>query len=138
TGKVGYEDEITPSQAAQIIAFLNDQAGSASLGTALTSGSSSAANGREGARAAGPRAALDASGARTNPQKIVALAAYVLQDGGETFKLDAIKVQFQRARETMPKNLHRDLASAIATGWIEESAPGEYYLTYKADNILQS
>jgi|CXWL01.1.fsa_nt_gi hypothetical protein len=132
TGKVTYEDDITPSQAAQIITFLDSGHG-ATLGAGERAGARAG-----GPNVAGPRAALDASGATTNPEKIVALAAYVLQDGGETFKLDAVKVQFQRARETMPKNLSRDLGSAISSGWIEESETrGEYYLTNKVDNLLR-
>lgn len=134
TGKVGYEDEISATQAAEIIAFLNDAA-------APLRNPPSGAIQKEvgsGARSAGPRAALDATGAKTNPQKIVALARYVLQDGGETFNIDAVKVQFQRAREPMPKNMSRDLGLAIAAGWIEESEEGEYYLTNEAYKALQN
>jgi hypothetical protein len=133
SGKLSYEDNISVSQAALIIAFLHDPTGT--LGGAQPGTGGPGANPRGGV--SGPRAALNSSGAKTNAQKIVALAAYVLQDGGDTFKLDAVKVQFQRARETMPKNPNRDLSSAIAAGWVEAShEPGEYYLTHAVDNVL--
>ncbi|HCT76504.1 MAG TPA: hypothetical protein DGG94_02960 [Micromonosporaceae bacterium] len=141
TGKVGYEDEITVAQAAQIIGFLNADTGPTLLppnGGPAAGPSLVEAKVRTMIKVASPRAALEAAGAKTNPQKIVALAAWVLQDGGETFQLDAIKVQFQRAREMMPKNLSRDLASAITSGWVAESdMPGEYYLTNKVQNVLE-
>src|SRR3954471_21104234 len=101
-GKIGYEEEITAAQAAQIIAFLNAEEGSApSLGgPALGQTQPTAqANAKSVENA---RDAILRSGAKTNPEKIVALAAYVLLDGGETVKADAIKAQFQRARETTP------------------------------------
>jgi len=139
TGKVAYEDEITIAQAAQVIGFLNANASGSLPSGGLRSGVGGfAAGAPDEAKVTSPRAALDVTGAKTNPQKIVALAAYVLQDGGETFKLDAIKVQFQRAREATPKNLTRDLSTAIATGWVTETdTPGEYYLTSKVSNVLK-
>jgi hypothetical protein len=82
TGKVVYEDEITIAQAAQIIGFLNAEAGATLPGSGLLGrAGGSRAGASSDAKVASPRAALDASGAKTNPQKIVALAAYVLQDG---------------------------------------------------------
>ena len=68
--------------------------------------------------------------------QIAALAAYVLQDGGDTVKADAIKSQFQRARETTPAKFARDLSTAISTGWISEGEGGELYLTNKVSGIF--
>ncbi|MFF2050531.1 hypothetical protein ACFVU2_02920 [Leifsonia sp. NPDC058194] len=138
TGRVVYSDEITIAQAAQIISFLNSSGSSPdSLGTSadqpgsLGARKQAKANGLENAREA-----LDISGAKKNPEKIVALAAYVLQDGGETFKVEDVKTQFRRARETAPANFSRDMSAAIASGWIAEADPGEYYLTNKVSAVL--
>jgi hypothetical protein len=135
TGKLTYSDEITISQATQIVAFLNpDENGEgADLGGSLLEGSSKSKKAKQVENA---REAIEISGALKNPEKIVALGAYVLQDGGETFKAEDVKAQFRRARETAPGNFTRDLSLAIANGWIAEDAPGEYYLTNKVEGIL--
>lgn len=82
------------------------------------------------------RDALDISGAMKNPEKIVALAAYVMQDGGESFKVEDVKSAFRRARETAPANFPRDLDKAIAAGWVGDNGSGEYMLTAKVDGVL--
>lgn len=142
-GKVGYEDEITVAQAAQIIAFLNAsesaeiELGSGPAAGALGGGHSSAPSGRRSGRAVeSARDALDLSGAKTNPEKIVALGEYVLQDGGETFKVEDVKGQFRRARETAPANFSRDLSAAVQAGWIAQSDGEEYYVTNKIQGIF--
>ena len=86
-----------------------------------------------------PSEALKISGAETYSEKIVALAAYVLKDGRETFKPNDVKTEFRRAREKLPGNFRRDLNNAIRSGWIAEdqNANGEYYLTNKTDGILE-
>jgi hypothetical protein len=134
-GKVGYEDEISPAQAAQIIAFLNVNEGAApTIGGPALSDMSSA---RESTRKVeSAREALDISGAKTNPEKIVALGAYVLQDGGDTFKTEDVKTQFRRARETAPGNFARDLSTAVQIGWLAEDRTGEYYITNKIQGIF--
>ncbi len=136
-GKIGYEEEITAAQAAQIIAFLNADEGKAPpLGVPVLAPKPPARDARvklvENARDAIVRTA-----AKTNPEKIVALAAYVLQDGGDTVKADAIKAQFQRARETTPAKFARDLSTAISLGWISEGDGGELYLTNKVNGIFE-
>ena len=139
-GKVGYEDEITVAQAARIIAFLNADEGDPSLGRELSADLSDApqADSAKGTgKAVGSaREALDLSGARTNPEKIVALGQYVLQDGGETFKVEDVKAQFRRARETAPGNFSRDLAVAVKEGWIAHGESDEYYITNKIRGIF--
>lgn len=142
-GKVGYEDEITVTQAARIIAFLNADEGEPPLGadpgvglgdTAKPDGSKMTQKG--GKRVASAREALDLSGAKTNPEKIVALGQYVLQDGVETFKVDEVKAQFRRARETTPANFSRDLTVAVQAGWIAQDDGDEYYVTNKIEGIF--
>lgn len=142
-GKVGYEDQITVSQAARIIAFLNADEGDAPLrpdqGAGLggtTKGDDHKTTQQEGKQVASAREALDLSGAKTNPEKIVALGRYVLQDGGETFKVEDVKTQFRRARETTPGNFSRDLATAVQAGWIAQGDGDEYYITNKIQGIF--
>lgn len=141
-GKVGYEDEITVSQAARIIAFLNDDEGDAPLGADPGAGLDTAKGDRSKTsqqarkRVATAREALDLSGAKTNPEKIVALGQYVLQDGVETFKVDEVKAQFRRARETAPANFSRDLTAAVQAGWIAQGDGDEYYVTNKIEGIF--
>lgn len=135
-GKIGYEEEITASQAAQIIAFLNVDAGETGALGELVSAPKRSEREANAKLVENARDAILRSGAKTNPEKIVALAAYVLQDGGETVKADAIKSQFQRARETTPAKFARDLSSAIAAGWISEGEGGELYLTNKVSGIF--
>ena len=141
-GQLSYSDTVTIAQAAQIITFLNTGADPAPLG-----GSEPGSGTRDSQEtsstpkliASSPREALNISGAKTGPEKIVALAAYLLQDGElETFTLEQIKPQFQRAREPMPKNMSRDLDAAIQSGWIDSAgARGQFYLTSKVESVLE-
>jgi hypothetical protein len=136
-GKIGYEEEVTATQAAQIIAFLNADDGEApTLGTPVLAPKPPARDAHTNA-VENARDAIVRTGAKTNPEKIVALAAYVLQDGGDTVKADAIKAQFQRARETVPAKFARDLSLAITSGWIAEGDGGELYLTKNVEGILE-
>ncbi|MEJ7764675.1 MAG: hypothetical protein WKF86_04195 [Acidimicrobiales bacterium] len=139
-GKVSYEDEITVAQVARIIAFLNADEGDASLGPDLGAGLGDASRTdttKKTRNAVGSaREALDLSGAKTNPEKIVALGQYVLQDGGETFKVEDVKAQFRRARETAPSNFSRDLAVAVKEGWIAQGDGDEYSATNKVQGIF--
>ncbi|MDQ8043517.1 MAG: hypothetical protein REI11_02860 [Patulibacter sp.] len=144
TGKVSYLDEISIAQAARIIGFLNaDEDEAAELGS--PAGQASAGSLGETPKVdlarprpvQSPRDAIEVSGAKKNPEKIVALGAYVLLDGGETFKAEDVKGQFRRARETAPGNFSRDLSAAVTAGWIAEDSPGEYYLTNKVGGILE-
>jgi hypothetical protein len=140
TGKIAYEDEITVAQAAKIITFLNaDEGGNATLNgdSAETSGDLGDSDPKNrGTAIASAREALDLSGAKTNPEKIVALGKYVMQDGGDTFKVEDVKTQFRRARETPPANFTRDLGVAVKEGWLAEGDDGEYYVTNKIDGIF--
>lgn len=141
TGKLTYSDEITISQAAKIIEYLNSGTagveGGGGSGESLLD-SSTKDKKPDSKKIEGPRDALEVSGAQKNPEKIVALAAYFLQGGPETFKPDDVKAAFRRARETPPANFTRDLNLAIAAGWVQEDqdVSGTYYLTNKTDGIF--
>ena len=141
-GKVSYEDQITVAQAAQIITFLNTEGEVVTLGASAGAGAegpgaAAAATARQSGNAVGSaREALDLSGAKTNPEKIVALGKYVAQDGGDTFKVEDVKAQFRRARETAPANFSRDLSAAVQAGWIAQGDGDEYYITNKIQGIF--
>ncbi|WP_326561616.1 hypothetical protein [Micromonospora sp. NBC_01796] len=156
SGRLSYDDEITIAQAARIVALLNGPADpEVTAGMPSVSAIATDAVHRvtppvevpEQVRSnfqrnniADLREALEASEAKTNAEKIVALAAYLLQaDQVETFTLDAIKPLFRRAREAVPGNLARDLVSAIRSGWIGEAeAKGELFLTARAEKVLET
>lgn len=142
-GKLYYEDQITVSQAARIVTFLNAEEGDATLGldpSGSLCSTTKADNGKttqqDGKQVASAREALDRSGAKTNPEKIVALGRYVMQDGGETFKVEDVKTQFRRAREAPPGNFSRDLSTAVQAGWIAQADGDEYYITNKIQGIF--
>lgn len=140
TGKVGYEDQITVAQAARIITFLNADEDAATIDPEPGSATADALADSPAKGAEKPvgsaREALDLSGPKTNPEKIVALGQYVLQDGGETFKVEDVKAQFRRARETAPANFSRDLTVAVQAGWIAQGDGDEYYITNKIRGVF--
>ncbi|MFT8358756.1 hypothetical protein [Bifidobacterium aquikefiri] len=136
TGKVGFEEEISATQAAHIIAFLDGEE-TKSIGITDIS-SMSAPLGQQFVQklAESPQDAIKKSGAKTNAEKIVALAAYVLQGGGEAVKPNDIKAQFQLAREKTPAKFNRDLGTAILSGWLSRGDDHEIYLTDKVAGIF--
>jgi hypothetical protein len=137
SGRLTFEHEITLGQAAQIIAFLDDPASAVSASpTPLTTNSGSLG---ARSRSSGPRDALESSGAKTNPEKIVALAHHVLQDGAkDTFTAEDIRAAFRRARESVPGNMSRDMDTAMKAGWIAESdTKGEFYVLDRASRVIE-
>ena len=153
SGRLNFEDSITLTQAAQIVAFIDSSSGFDSLAAAPAVPPPSAvpvSASRMPSIEAEPvqlrplagltaAEALEKSGATTNPEKIVAFAALVLSDGQkETFTIDDIKPLFRRARHAVPANLSRDLSAAVRAGWVADADDkGEYYLTTKADAALE-
>ena len=140
--KLSYNDDITVVQAAQIISYLH-------AGIALTSPvtpspavaeSDSPAASERRRPGLTPRDALEATGAKTNPEKIVAFALYVEQQGGkDAFTIEDIRPLFRQARESVPGNLSRDLDAAIRSNWIAAAEDkGEYYVTEVAAGVLDS
>lgn len=143
TGKLSYSDEITLTQAAQIVAFLNSGLAAGLLPQQLGGNR----GGREiqealAPRSSGsPREALDTSGAKTNPERIVAFGLSTTQQGGkDTFTIDEIRPLFRRAGAAAPSNLSRDFVTAVTAGWIaeSESVKGEYYVLDRAAGALDS
>lgn len=75
---------------------------------------------------------MDASGAKRNPEKIVAIGAYFKQQlGQEVFTRKEVKLQFKNAAEAVPGNYTRDFDWAVNNGWLAPNpgAPKDYYVT---------
>lgn len=140
--RLSYSGDITVVQAAQIVSYLH-------TGIALASpvspppavaGFDGPAESERRRTGLTPRNALEAAGAKTNPEKIVAFALYVEQQGSkDTFTIEDIKPLFRQARESVPGNLSRDLDAAIRSSWIAAAEDkGEYYVTEVAAGVLDS
>lgn len=153
SGRVSFEEEISLSQAAYIIAYIgsSDPAASPSpVGPHMVTSAAITAtpvadtpkmiSALSSNTPSSPREALEFSGAKTNAEKIVTFALYIAQEGDkETFTLDDIRPLFRRARESAPGNFARDLAAAIKSGWvIESSVKNEYYIAAKAEAVLKT
>lgn len=140
TGEVSFKQNVTKSQAGQIIAFLGAQHQTESIYSHHTTTATLNQTTALSQRFETPRAAIEETAAKTNPEKIVALAAYVLQEGSrDTFSIEDIKPLFKRAGEITPKNFGRDLIGATKAGYIDESGQrGEYYITKKAINVIEN
>lgn len=133
--------KISLMQATQIIAFLARPANtntqseeeqilapiSGTMDTPLTNGS----------KYNSPREAINMLGAKTNPQKIVALALYlgITSQNNKLFSSQDIVVQFAKAGEKTPKNITRDLKDAVIAGYIYLGDEGKYRLLNSADTV---
>lgn len=137
TGKLSYSGEVSFAQAVRVLALLSSDTSSSNSGNPLGEGGGDTHSSLR-QDAISPKQALEASGAKTNPEKIVTFAALVCrQSGRDTFTLDDVRPLFKQAREAAPGNLARDLSSAIQSGWIAEAEDsGEYYLVGKAADVL--
>jgi len=121
-------------KAGQVIAFLHAPSGrsgpispsSASLTTSPVLTSRGMISGKS------PREFIVESGAKTNPQKILALAKYWMDLGGgtkETFSLSDIRPLFSKAGEPLPGNLSRDAQAAVRLSYIHDQGDEEYIIT---------
>lgn len=140
--KLSYDDDITIAQAAQIISYLDSDVALTTAASPIAAVSEVGGSLASERRPSGltPRDALASAGAKTNPEKVVAFALYVEQQGDKnTFTLEDIKPLFRHAREPTPANLSRDLDTAIRSNWVAPaSEKGEYYVTETAIDVLNS
>ncbi len=136
SGRILFEEDITLAQAAWIIAFLDQPQ---KENGSLFYESNISEIGKTEPSIPSPQDALEISGAKINSEKIVVFGIYALQEQNKTtFTLEDVKSLFQRAREPIPKNITRDLDTAVKTGWIAKSeSSGEFYVTNKAANVLE-
>ncbi|WP_410620574.1 hypothetical protein [Amycolatopsis sp. cmx-8-4] len=146
SGRISFEEDISLGEATKIVAFIDALHSGGNPDVSLDNngeqGKGVASSGGRPSRneSLTPREAIDVAGAKTNGEKIVALAANLLNSrDGDTFEIDEIGPLFQSARERVPAKINRDLSGAIASGWVAEAGKsGEYFLTKRVENILES
>jgi hypothetical protein len=91
--------------------------------------------------ASSPREFLRESHASTNPQKIATFGYYVCQhEAKENFSTEDLKEQFRKAHEVIPRNVSRDLGTAIKMGWVHEvpDKRGRYYMTNTGMQLVET
>ncbi|MFF9914732.1 hypothetical protein [Streptomyces sp. NPDC013457] len=155
TGRITFEQDINVAQGAQVIAIIQTPMGltpatpgpepPGSIPELAVAGESSIRelpSRSEPARESlpeSPRQALDASGAKTIPEKITAFAAYLtVVEDRETFSHQDLRRLFERARERIPTHFSREFDKAIRAGWIHEGMEkGAYYLSDSLRNLLE-
>ena len=80
-------------------------------------------------------------GAKKNPQKILAIANYLVNEMGQTaFAITDIRPLFKLANEPIPANLHRDFQIVSQNGWIapDHDEPKKYYITQTGLDALSN
>lgn len=84
-----------------------------------------------------PHAAIAKTGAKTNPQKIVALAFYIgaTSVNQKLFSVDDILACFKKAGESTPKNINRDFRDAVSAGYVYQEEKGVYRLLSSVDEV---
>ncbi|MFJ7958912.1 hypothetical protein ACIQ62_21770 [Streptomyces sp. NPDC096319] len=155
TGRIAFEQDINVAQGAQVIAIIQAPTGLiratpgpeppgslAELALLKEEGVRELSSRAQPARRSlpeSPRHALDASGAKTAPEKITAFAAYLtLVEGRETFGHKDLRRLFERAREGIPTHFSRDFDKAVRAGWIHEGTErGSYYLSDSLLSLLE-
>jgi hypothetical protein len=76
---------------------------------------------------------------KRNPDKILAIAAYLTDTRGmETFTPEDVKKEFKNASEPVPANYSRDWKWTVSNAWIAKSdeEPGEFYITLTGREAL--
>jgi hypothetical protein len=84
---------------------------------------------------------LNEIGAKSNPQKILVIANYLVRFmGKETFSIADIKPQFKVASEPIPANLSRDFQIVSQNGWIapDHEEPKMFFITKTGLDVLNN
>ena len=94
-------------------------------------GSGSSATSATAIGAKSIREYLLASKATKIPQQMTVIGHYLLesQQGKENFTMAELKKGFGDAKESVPANPNRDIASAIRRGWVAQREKDSYYVT---------
>lgn len=82
---------------------------------------------------------MDETGARRNPEKIVAIGAYLMQKlDQESFTQKEVKLQFKNAAEPIPGNYTRDFDWAVSNAWLAPMVGShrDYYVTKKGQEAI--
>lgn len=111
-------------------------------GTAALPAGRADADGRQQTKASiSPREFLNEVRASSNAEQITALGHYFCHhEAKENFSKDEIREGFRRAHEVIPRNLPRDVGTAVKSGWIHE-APGKggrYYVTNTGMQLVEA
>lgn len=144
-GGLSIEREVDEPTALQILATVMGGTTSPPRVTSAGSGAAHAADiSRPRPRVAGQlslREHMDEFDPKRNPDKILAIAAYLADTkGAETFTPDDVKKAFRSASEPVPGNYSRDWRWTVSNGWIAQAdgLPGEYYVTSKGRDALSA
>jgi hypothetical protein len=84
---------------------------------------------------------MDEAGAKRNPEKIVAIGAYLMETlNQETFTRKEVKLQFKNAGEPVPGNYTRDFDWAVSNAWLAPNQGGQkdYYVTKKGREAIEN
>ena len=129
------EKEIPESLALQVVSLVmgGHSAGVLASKSHLTVGQKSPVG---GARLS-VREYMDDAGAKRNPEKIVAIGAYLVhQLNQKTFTRKEVKLQFKNAAEAVPGNYTRDFDWAVSNGWLGTDSHKDYYVTTKGFDAI--
>lgn len=83
---------------------------------------------------------VHAKNPKRNPDKILAIAGYLAENGDENFSPEDIKPYFQKIGEPVPANFGRDFRWAVANAWIAESLDGKnlFYVTTTGKSVISA
>lgn len=135
-GGVTVDRQISEEQARQIVAVVM---GGAALAAPLTRAASGIATPRASGQT-GLREFINQVAAERNPEKILAIGAYLIDKlGQEDFSREDIKAQFKKAGEGMPGNYSRDFRWAVTAGWIapDPQAEDRFFVTETGRGALE-
>lgn len=82
---------------------------------------------------------MDSVKAKRNPEKILAITKYLIENAGQNVKRDEVKAEFKTAAEPVPANYNRDFMWAVQVAWLAEDRQnrGHYYVTSAGDEALR-
>lgn len=84
-----------------------------------------------------PRQAIDELKAKTNPNKIVAIALYLgaTSQNGRVLSHAEVVTEFAKAGEPTPKNITRDITGAVSDGYVYPESKTSFRLLSPADKL---
>lgn len=125
--------------ALEVVALL--MGGSPSVVSGQEPGPADRVRGRRDARSTGRslRECLNEVGAARNPDKIVTIASYLIDERGQDRVTSAeLKGNFPSAGESIPANFARDFRLVVTKGWLGEDPgqAGAFYVTETGRNAI--
>jgi len=132
TGSIAYETKITDTLAVHIMALCVS-------GAAVPSSSGVTSPRDETFIKESVAEYLTRVGAKRNPDKILAFAAYLAeQQQKKSVSPAELKLLFREAGESLPANFNRDFNDTTASGWLaqEPQKKGYYYVTRTGMDVV--